>query len=206
MTINDITIFQAQQLYSAIEHYEGNEYEIGMEIFLMFDDIPKEVSSKFSVLEFQRKMKKHYEVLGIFEPKDEWVRSFECKGKTYKVEQFIHNWDASQWVSIKNLTKTPKETIENCHLILATLCQDERSLVERAEDFQTNLSFTTAFPISVFFCAVLMKLENDMPNYLKEAERVTGSRRNGIGMMFFIMWQGLLFKWRMFLKQRFSIS
>jgi hypothetical protein len=182
MTLNDVTIFQFQQLHSAIKHYEDNPYEIGMEMLRIFEGIEREVSSKMKVKEFEKRIAK-YSFLNDFQVSDEWVKSFELNGKTYKVEQFIHNWNVSQFISMSNLTKDNDEIIPNIHLILAVMCEDERDIKERANEFQNDLPISIAYPIAVFFCAVLLKLENDIPNYLREGEQQIGSFRNGVGTM-----------------------
>jgi hypothetical protein len=72
------------------------------------------------------------------------------------------------------LTQDPDKIIENVHLILATLCTDERDIMDRANEFQNDLSIEVAYPIAVFFCAVMLKFHNDMPSYFQEEELVLG--------------------------------
>jgi len=182
MSINEVTIFQFQQLHSAIKHYEDNPYEIGMEMLRIFEGVEREESSKMKVKEFEKRIAK-YSFLNDFQVSDEWVKSFELNGKTYKVEQFIHNWNVSQFISMSTLTKDNDEIIPNIHLIIATMCEDERDLKERAEEFQMSLPIALAYPIGVFFCAVLLKLEKDIPNFLKVEGQQIGSFKNGVGTM-----------------------
>jgi hypothetical protein len=46
--------------------------------------------------------------------------------------------------------------------------------MDRANEFQNDLSIEVAYPIAVFFCAVMLKFQNDMPSYFQEAELVIG--------------------------------
>jgi hypothetical protein len=230
MTINEVTIFQFQQIHSARVHHEDNPFEVGCELINIFDGIPTSETKKLKVKEFEKRIEK-YNFLNDFTPPDKWVTEFDLNGKTYKVEQFIHNWNVGQWISmntlLKNYTpnvvnnerdmikevwgmgdyelKSQNELISNLHLIIATLCEDERSLIERANEFQKDLPIVTAYPIALFFCAVLAKFQKDFPNYFQTTGNKTGSIQSGGGMIRASIYH-LLKMLKLFIKKRFSIS
>jgi hypothetical protein len=174
MTFKDVTILQFQKLQSAFKHFDGNAYEVGMAILDIFEGVPKTLSSQCLVKDFDKRLAK-YQFLIDAEMKDnEWVKEFELNGKVYQVTQQVHHWNVEQWVSMGTLTQDPDKIIENVHLILATLCTDERDIMDRANEFQNDLSIEVAYPIAVFFCAVMLKFHHDMPSYFQGEELVLG--------------------------------
>ena len=174
MTFNEVTILQFQQLQSAYKHFDGNAYEVGMAILDIFENIPKSESSQWLVKDFDKRLEKYSFLVDAEMKNDAWVKEFELNGKTYKVNQFVHNWNVEQWISIGNLTNDPDKIIDNVHTILACMCTDERHIIDRANEFQNHLSIEIAYPIAVFFCAVMLKFKQDMPSYFQEEELVIG--------------------------------
>jgi len=182
MTINEVTIFQFQQIHSARVHHEDNPFEVGCELINIFEGVPTSETKKLKVKEFEKRIEK-YSFLNEFTPPDKWVKEFKLNGKNYKVEQFIHNWNVEQWISMTTLCKNEIEIIDNIHLIVATLCEDERHIIERSNEFQKDLPIVTAYPIALFFCAVLAMLPKHILNYLEKIQSKTGLVQSGVGMM-----------------------
>lgn len=182
MSADKMTILQFQRLTQAISRFEDNPYELGMEQINIFEGIDKEEIKKWKVKEFNDHLKK-YDWLGTFEMPNDFVKEFEYNGRHYKVSQYISDWDMSQFVSMSTLTKEPDKIIQNTHLIMAVMCQDERSLEERADDFQNGLSVLLAYPIAVFFCLFLNKCVQDIPNFFQVVEKLIGFQTSGHGMI-----------------------
>lgn len=174
MNFSNVTILQFQKLQAAYKHFEGNAYEVGMAILDIFEGVPKTLSSQWLVKDFDKRLAKYQFLIDAKMKDDEWVKEFTLNNKTYKVTQQVHHWNVEQWVSMGTLTQDPDKIIENVHLILATLCTDERDIMDRANEFQNDLSIEIAYPIAVFFCAVMLKFHNDMPNYFQGEELVLG--------------------------------
>ena len=174
MNFSNVTILQFQKLQAAYKHFEGNAYEVGMAILDIFEGVPKTLSSQWLVKDFDKRLAKYQFLIDAKMKDDEWVKEFTLNNKTYKVTQQVHHWNVEQWVSMGTLTQDPDKIIENVHLILATLCTDERDVMDRANEFQNDLSIEIAYPIAVFFCAVMLKFHNDMPNYFQGEEYLHG--------------------------------
>lgn len=171
MTYKDISILQFQRLHSAVLHHKENIYEIGMEILDIFEGVPVAESKNWKVKEFDKRLQK-YAFLNTELPSDKWVKEFECEGVTYKVMQTPDKWNVGQFVSMANLTKDPDKIVDNLHIIVAVMCTaDEMQIPERSRLFQEKLSAEVAYPLALFFCAVMLKLPTDIQHSLKVVDR-----------------------------------
>lgn len=201
MTYKDVTINQFQRLAKSIKENEENKYALSMDLLNIFENISYEESSKIKVKDIDKRVEK-YNFLFTENIEDvKWVKEFEFKDKTYKVNQFIHEWTYSQFVSVNTIINT--DPIQHLHILVAIMCEDERHYLTRAEEFK-DLPILTAYPLMVFFCAVLTKLEADTPNFWERVENPIGFQVNGGGMT----WQQIFTKslelLRQYLKQKFS--
>lgn len=184
MTYKDVTILQAQQLERSRLINMDNVYEIGKDILNIFEGIDKKEVDQWSVNYFNKRLKK-YKFLSTELPSDEWVKEFECQGKTYTVMQTPDKWNISQFSSIAALTKSQEEIMNNCHTIIAVMVSKNAGLdeiKETADTFRNHLSIDVAFPIAVFFLAVMSNLPSSIVHYLKEV-RERGSQISGGSMM-----------------------
>lgn len=175
MTYKDVTILQFQQLHSATIHFQENRFELGVEILNIFEGIErKEIKDNWSVDKLNKSLEK-YSFLDTELVEDTWVKEFECNGVHYKVSQSPNEWNVGQYVSMANLTRDKDKIVESLHVILAAMCCKESDNVSQvATDFQQHLSITIAYPIALFFCAVMLALPKDMLRYLKVGELQTG--------------------------------
>jgi hypothetical protein len=175
MTYKEVTILQFQQIHAATIHHKDNIYEIGIEILDTFEQLPRSESSLMKVKEFDKRLSK-YAFLNEEVPSDEWVKEFTLQDITYKVAQTPDKWNVGQFVSMANLTKDPDKIIDNVHLIVAVMCTTyEKDVFDRARLFQSELSISIAYPLALFFCALMLKLPESMMRYLKERAYPTGS-------------------------------
>ena len=174
MTYKDVSILQFQRLHSAILHHKENIYEIGMEILDIFEGVPATESRNWKVKEFDKRLAK-YAFLNTELPSDKWVKSFELGGINYTVHQTPDKWNVGQFVSMSNLTKDKDKVIDNLHIIVAVMCTDDDAhVIDRSRHFQENLSVEVAYPIALFFCAVMLKLPTNIQHSLKQAGRLHG--------------------------------
>jgi hypothetical protein len=99
--------------------------------------------------------------------------------------QTPNKWNVGQYVSMSNLTKDQSTILDNVHIILAVMCvgKDKMDVEDRSEHFQNNLSISIAYPIALFFCAVMLKLPDNLMDYLKGKESQVGLASSGVGMM-----------------------
>ena len=169
MNYADVTIGQFQQLAIVQKIHDGNPFMIGANVIEIFEGVPVAEVKKWDVKTFQKAMKK-YDFLSNDIPSDDWVKEFEFQGVKYKPVQEIHKWNVGQYVSISNLTRQEDEIIKNLHIIIAVMCSDDENDVQsRAELFQKHLSVEVAYPLALFFCAVILKLPKSIAASLRVA-------------------------------------
>lgn len=174
MNYADVTIEKFQQLAVVQKIHDGNPFLIGANIINIFEGIPVSEIKQWSVKQFQKAMKS-YEFLSTEIPEDKWVTEFECHGVTYKPVQQVHKWNVGQYVSMSNLTRSEDDVVKNLHIIVAVMCsQDDNDVQSRSEVFQKHLPISVAYPLALFFCAVILKLPKNILPYLK-VEVPTGS-------------------------------
>lgn len=177
MTYKDVTILQFQRFHSAVIHHGfsfddgslllANIYEIGMEILNIFEDVPIAESKLWKVKYFDKRLEKYAFLLNSL-PSDEWVKEFEFNGNIYKVKQTPDQWNTAQFVSMANLTKDRDKIMDVVHIIVAVMCTDDDShVIQRSREFQDGLSIAIAYPLALFFCAVMLKLPPSTLRYLK---------------------------------------
>lgn len=174
MNYNDVSILQFQRLNAAIIHHKENIYEVGMEILDIFEGVPPSESRNWKVKTFDKRLAK-YAFLNTEVPEDKWVTSFEFEGKTYEVMQTPDKWNVGQYVSMANLTKDKDKIIDSLHIIIAVMvCPNDGDVIELSRKFQDGLSISIAYPLGLFFCAVMLKLPKSTLHYLKEQVRLAG--------------------------------
>lgn len=190
MKYNDITIEQYQKLSNCIllqtENIEGSEvvnaYELGMDILEIFEGVPRTESSAWQVKDFDDRLAK-YKFLNEPIQSDEWVKELKVQNKTYKVKQTPDKWNVGQYVSMANLTKRQEDIVDNCHLIVAVMLNDTTDtseLMAFAEVVRKEVTIDKAYPLAVFFTAVMLMLPPSIAAYLK-VETLTGLGINGVG-------------------------
>lgn len=181
MTYKEVTILQFQQLHSAIRHHGENVYELGMEILNIFEGMERAESSQMSVNDFNKRLEK-YQFLNEELPSDHWVKEFKLGQDLFKVHQTPDKWNVGQYVSISQLTKDQDKIIDNLHLILAVMCSKDEDVRDLSIRFQNELSISIAYPIALFFCAVMLMLPKDILHSLRVQAELVGSQSNGVGM------------------------
>lgn len=191
MNYNDITIEQYQKLSNCIllqtETIEGSEivnaYELGMDILEIFEGVPRSESSLWSVKDFDSRLAK-YKFLNEPIQSDSWVVKLQVDGKEYKVKQTPDKWNVGQYVSMANLTKRQEDIVDNCHIIIAVMLNetsDTSELMEFAEKVRKEVTIDKAYPLAVFFTAVMLMLPPNIAAYSQVEESQIGSGLNGGG-------------------------
>jgi len=167
MNYSNVTIDQFQRLTQVVKIHDGNVFMIGANIINIFEGVSIDEVKLWTVNKLEKKMVK-YSFLNDSIPEDNWVKEFTLEDKTYKVIQTPDKWNVGQFISIASLTKTPEEIISNLHLILAAMvCTNEHDVMDTSRLFKERLSIDIAYPIGLFFCAVMLKLPKSITHYLK---------------------------------------
>jgi len=181
MDYNNVTILQFQRLNAGRQNPDDDNLTAGLDILQIFEGKTEAEVKSMTMDNFDKALYKYrFLVDGL--PEDvQWLKTFELNGKTYKVVQTPELWDVGQFISMGVLIKDKTRIIDNCHLIVSTMTRDGRTIHERANEFQEGLSIMVAYPLAVFFCAVMAKLWHDLPHYFQGEGVQTGLAKNGGG-------------------------
>ena len=197
MTYKDITILQFQQITNAIK-FTDNEIAQSYNILSIITGVDIEVYKAMKFIDFQKECKKIDWMKDAKLP-DQWVTEFECQGEKFTIVQHATSWTTEQFISMSNLTKDKNEIVNNLHLILAVMTKGGDSLTEyerRSNLFQNNLSIEIAYPVGVFFAALLTQLSESTQYSLHQKKqlrklipktnllaKINGFLKSGVGML-----------------------
>ena len=190
MNYNNITIEQFQKLNNCIllnseqigDDQVVNTFKLGQDILNIFEGVAHSDSGQWMVEDFNKRLEK-YAFLNEPIQSDEWVKELRVEGKTYKVKQTPDKWNVGQFVSMAQLTKRQEDIIDNCHLIIAVMILDNvetSELMAFAEVVRKEVTIDLAYPLAVFFTAVMLMLPPSITASLKVA-LPTGSVASGDG-------------------------
>jgi hypothetical protein len=162
MSFKDISIGVFQRMEAAKIESGDNEWSQWTAIISILTGRSQDYYRAMKVDDFKKLVKQYDWVISEKMPTD-WVKEFKCQGETFKVMQRTDQWDMGQFISMGTLTKD--NFIENLHLIVAVLSVKEPGEVvpeheynRRAEMFRDHLDPVTAYPIGLFYAAVLAQL------------------------------------------------
>lgn len=184
MTFADITIGQYQRVVSSIKvRGLDNNFELGMDIIEIFEGVDRKEMKGWTVDYFNERMNKY----GFMSDTSQlttakWVKEIKLGKDRYKVNQTPETWNVGQYVSINSLIKDESQILNNTHIIIAAMCcKDEDNIVELSKRFQNELSIAVAYPIALFFCAVMLNLPSDIKAFIQGVNQI-GSEKSGVGM------------------------
>lgn len=167
MTFEDVKVWQFQKLLTCYKLRDDNRFELGMDILDIFEGKDRKQLKLLHPTEFDKMLEKYSFLINGEIENDKWVKSFKHEGVTYKVNQTPETWNVGQYVSMSELTKDSDKIIDSLHVILAVMCEkDDEKVFETSTKF-LQLPITIAYPIALFFCAVMSLLPPDTLDCLK---------------------------------------
>ena len=191
-----ITIKKYQDLYNAVKLGGGDEIRESYYVTSALLGGSVQHYKKMSWLEYT-KIHETLVIPNISSFPDAWVKSFECQGETFYVQQYVTDWNTEQFISMSSLTKEKEAIVDNLHLILATLCYKEKdedvNMTEfnrRAEMFREHLNVEIAYPIGFFFALLFLQLSNHTQSSSTKKKKSNKKKQkswigfilNGLGM------------------------
>jgi hypothetical protein len=159
---SQVTVAKYQQAYKIIKSQDyDSDTEKLIDIALVFGDI-KLSDFKLSVLN---------ELRFIFDTSTintKVIETIGFKGRYYRFNTDITKMTAGQYIDLSTYTTDDDTIINNLHTLLAIIATERRWLFwhtkysaeavsRRAEVFK-DLPMTVAYPITLFFCSVLINL------------------------------------------------
>jgi hypothetical protein len=191
-----ITIQKYQDLYNAIKLGGDNDVRTAYNVMSVITGKPISEYKRMKWVDFLKEQE-GITIPDISSFPDQWVTEFEVQGETFKVNQYVTDWNTEQFISMSSLTKQKEDIVDNLHLILATLCYKKKhediAMTEfnrRAEMFKEHLDVDVAYPIGFFFALVLVGLSKPTQSYStkkkkpkKKKQTWIGSVLNGVGIV-----------------------
>lgn len=184
-----ITIKKYQEIYNAIKLGGDDEIRTAYNVMSVLTGKPIHEYRKMKWMDFVKEQES-LEIPNISSFPDAWVTSFEVKGETFFVNQYVTDWNTEQFISMSSLTKEKEAIVDNLHLILATLCYKDKDedvqmteFNRRAELFREHLDVDVAYPIGFFFALLLVKLSEHIPSYSTKKRKPKKKSKSRIGLV-----------------------
>jgi len=190
------TIQIYQGLYNAIKLGGDSDIRIAYNVMSVLTGKPVHEYRKMNWIDFVKEQDS-IDIPDITSMPDEWVKSFECMGETFYVNQYITDWTTEQFISMSSLTKDKDAIVDNLHLILATMCYKEKNediemteFNRRSKLLQEHLNVEIAYPIGFFFALLLHQLSNPIQSSSTKKKKSKKKKQkswigfilNGLGM------------------------
>ncbi|CAB4178189.1 hypothetical protein UFOVP1015_48 [uncultured Caudovirales phage] len=108
-------------------------------------------------------------------PETKLIQSFKLDGRMFHVEHRINKIKTGQYIDLKRYLKQPKQINQNIHKILTCFIWEEGkkydadNVEELAELFDKKLTVDIAYPLTVFFCNLLIPLTEAIQDYMEES-------------------------------------
>ena len=184
-----MNIKQYQGIYNAIKLGGDDEIRTAYNVMSVLTGKSIGEYRKMKWLDFVKEQEA-LEIPDITSFPDAWVTSFEVKGETFFVNQYITDWNTEQFISMSSLTKEKEAIVDNLHLILATLCYKDKDedvqmteFNRRAEMFREHLDVDTAYPIGFFFALLLVKLSETIQSSSTKKKKPKTKSKSRIGSL-----------------------
>lgn len=112
-------------------------------------------------------------------PVNKPVQDFKCAGYEWKVQKDISKLTTSDYINLSELVKDDSKSMENIPKMLAIFCEPYKSyplFIKRKSkmDYSTKVELlkkakaSDVYPLSLFFCRLLIHLTKDIEGYLAE--------------------------------------
>lgn len=184
MTWNDLTIEQAQVVYSIVKDKSLNdiEKEIKAVCYLLGED-EAEVNT-WSLVKYKESAKK-VSFINYPIPEQKPCREFKVKGKRYFVSYDIKEVSFAQYNEIMAYSKGEDYLINNLHLLVATIVKQvkgfsvlkytvkKKNHAKISEDMK-QAPFFVCYNVAVFFYQVYKECLKNIQPYLVEELKMKG--------------------------------
>lgn len=178
-----------QELYNAIKIGDNNEIRTAYNVLSVLTGKPISEYKRMKWTDFLKEQES-VTIPDISSFPDAWVTEFEVKGEKFFVNQYLTDWNTEQFISMSSLTKEKEAIVDNLHLILATMCYNEKDedvqmteFNRRAELFQYHLDVDVAYPIGFFFALLLVKLSEHTQSYSTKKRKPKKKKPSRIGLL-----------------------
>lgn len=112
-------------------------------------------------------------------PVNQPTKDFKCAGYEWKVQRDISKLTTSDYINLSELVKDDSKSMENIPKMLAIFCEPYKSyplFIKRKPKIDYNAKVellkqakaSDVYPLSLFFCRLLIHLTKDIEGYLVE--------------------------------------
>lgn len=199
---NEVSIEQFIEIYDIAQDESIEPIDKSIRIFSILSGLTIEQVENLTLddwVSFQKDIK----FINDF-PKATYPKSFKLKGFIWKPKTDIRNLTAGEYISSVELTKDKENIIINTPGLAALYLQPYKGwwifkkkadlTYEQKRDILRAANVQQIYPLALFFCTLLMKLVESIPDYLnktmkevaKEVEKLQKQEdwQHGDGIMF----------------------